>query len=86
MVNLDILETMLNNALDAETPESLNAWLDAQDKKDSDCGIIRNADLLALPMSMPALEFEKLTVFVSYSSVSLVSDFNTTDDFFNIAS
>lgn len=85
MVNLEILETMLNNALDAETPESLNAWLDAQEKLDSDCGIFRNADLLTLPMSMPDVEFEKLTVFVSYSYVSLDSDFNTSDDSFNIA-
>lgn len=84
MVNLEVLEAMLNNALESETPDSLNAWLDEQEKLDSDCGIIRNANLLTLPMSMPSVEFEKLTLFVSYSSVSLESNFNTTDDFFNI--
>lgn len=45
MLDLDKLWKKLEDALAAETPESLTLWLDEQRRKDREAGIIRDTDI-----------------------------------------
>ncbi|MDE5739452.1 MAG: hypothetical protein K2H92_03960 [Bacteroidaceae bacterium] len=51
MIDINELNRMLDDALESESVESLNLWMEERIKEDCDAGIIRNAEFGILSSS-----------------------------------
>lgn len=92
MLDLNKLNQMLDNALDSETPESLNSWIDKQIEADQAQGIIRDAEFGILnmydkysdnsPLDKTTIEMG-MTAYVSYNK-AVISDLYDSSSLDNI--
>lgn len=83
MVDLDKLGKMLDEALEAESVDSLSLWMEEQMKTDWECGIIRNAEFSILSSYTQEGRFSAcqeqafetgMTEYVAYHSSTVLSD------------
>ena len=95
MLDLNKLNRMLDKALDSETPESLNRWIDEQIVADQAQGIIRDAEFGILNMfdkCSSDLPLDKTTIEmgmienVSYNKAVISDSYDSSSlDNFNLA-
>ena len=87
MLNLRKLNNMLDSALESETTETLNRWIDEQIEADRAQGIIRDAEFGILNMydkSSKIQPLDKTTIeigiseYVSYNKVVISEAFDST--------
>lgn len=88
MIDLDKLQSMLDNALASETKESLNAWMDEQIKKDLQCGILRDVEFDFLSAGFSNAEEIQIATLdaIRYKEVTNDTHFDINDsDKYNLA-
>lgn len=88
MINIEKLNRMLDEALAAESVESLTLWMEEQIRADREAGIIRNADFDILHLQQnsginarqEAVIETGVAEYVAYSTSSTIShEFDTTN-------
>ena len=88
MIDLKKLQLLLDEALAAETKESLNAWIDEQIKKDLECGIFNDVEFnfLSIGFSYENAFQNTMLNSIIYSDVAYDEYFDVTDnDKYNLA-
>lgn len=87
MIDLKRLDKMLDSALESETTETLNRWIDEQIEADRAQGIIRDAEFGILNMydkSSKIQPLNKATIeigiseYISYNKVDISEAFDST--------
>lgn len=84
MLDLKKLNDMLDSALESETTESLNRWIDEQIEADRAQGIIRDAEFGILNMYdkySKILPLDKATIEVGMAEYVIYNKVNITDAF-----
>lgn len=87
MLNLKKLNDMLDSALESETTETLNRWIDEQIDADRAHGVIRDAefgvlnmdgkDFKVVPLDKGIIE-AGMSEYVSYSKIVISESFDST--------